>query len=422
MILTNVVLPVLDGYEVARHIRAHGGPVNRKAYLVALTAVSHPELHGQCVAAGMNEVMAKPATMESLHGMFRRAARYRRELRNQSRLGGALDRRSSFGSDVDGAPAGSAGNGSNKNSFASPEEVVVNPYSVMGTSGGKKPRPKRTLSRGGRSHSRGLALDPDGLAPLSELLAAGGTGAHRARVIQGDFPKFSGCSWPRVRRGEPRAEDAERRGAHDGRRRGGREHGRVAARVHGRRARSFFPRDVHGGLRDRDPSSVSLAALALETDGGDREDGGDRSLKSGGGLSLARYKASSKAAAAADAPAPSARRGSSDSTPFDTLDGKDEESDVSDDDEATVALPVTITATATVGFGRVCITRAGQSCAASINLRPEGSGSLKTYARRNRRRDAARVRDGGRPGTPGTRAAAVRVRAAAVPARGRRVT
>ena len=35
VILTNVVLPVLDGYEVARHIRAHGGPVNRKAYLVA---------------------------------------------------------------------------------------------------------------------------------------------------------------------------------------------------------------------------------------------------------------------------------------------------------------------------------------------------------------------------------------------------
>ena len=382
VILTNVVLPVLDGYEVARHIRAHGGPVNRKAYLVALTAVSHPELHGQCVAAGMNEVMAKPATMESLHGMFRRAARYRRELRNQSRLGGALDRRSSFGSDADGAPAGSAGNGSNKNSFASPEEVVVNPYSVMGTSGGKKPRPKRTLSRDGRSHSRGLALDPDGLAPLSELLAAGGTGAHRARVIQGDFPKFSdmlmASSAGAANRGQKTRSAAELTtddgavgASTDASRRG--FMGGALAR--------FFRAMCMGDFGDRDPSSVSLAALALETDGGDREDGDDRSLKSGGGLSLARYKASSKAAAAADAPAPSARRGSSDSTPFDTLDGKDEESDVSDDDEATVALPVTITATATVGFGRVCITRAGQSCAASINLRPEGSGSLKTYAR-----------------------------------------
>ena len=81
-----LMLPEVDGYDVSRHIRKYGGPVNSKAYIVALTSVDTPELLSQCQAAGMNEVMQKPTSMKLLHGVFKRAKRHAREEKKRAKM------------------------------------------------------------------------------------------------------------------------------------------------------------------------------------------------------------------------------------------------------------------------------------------------------------------------------------------------
>ena len=81
-----LMLPEVDGYDVSRHIRKYGGPVNAKAYIVALTSVDTPELLSQCQAAGMNEVMQKPTSMKLLHGVFKRAKRHAREEKKRAKM------------------------------------------------------------------------------------------------------------------------------------------------------------------------------------------------------------------------------------------------------------------------------------------------------------------------------------------------
>jgi CheY-like chemotaxis protein len=64
MILCDIGLPGLDGYEVARRLRAE--KTLASVYLVALTGYALPEDLAKAKAAGFDEHIAKPASLERL--------------------------------------------------------------------------------------------------------------------------------------------------------------------------------------------------------------------------------------------------------------------------------------------------------------------------------------------------------------------
>jgi CheY-like chemotaxis protein len=63
LVLTDVGLPELDGYEVARRIRQHLGNGVR---LVALTGYGQPENRRQAAEAGFDALLVKPISPEQL--------------------------------------------------------------------------------------------------------------------------------------------------------------------------------------------------------------------------------------------------------------------------------------------------------------------------------------------------------------------
>jgi len=72
-ILMDCHMPVLDGWETTRRIRGWSGdadPLRRRASavpVVALTAAAMPDEQRRCLAAGMNQFLAKPVTLANLH-------------------------------------------------------------------------------------------------------------------------------------------------------------------------------------------------------------------------------------------------------------------------------------------------------------------------------------------------------------------
>jgi CheY-like chemotaxis protein len=66
--LIDVGLPGLDGYEVARRLRARAGP--RRALLVAVTGYGLPEDRDRAQAAGFDVHLVKPVTPEALARVF----------------------------------------------------------------------------------------------------------------------------------------------------------------------------------------------------------------------------------------------------------------------------------------------------------------------------------------------------------------
>jgi len=71
LILMDCQMPVMDGYEAARHIRAWegsaellgGGPLP----IIAMTANDTDEDRGRCLEAGMDDFLPKPFKMAELH-------------------------------------------------------------------------------------------------------------------------------------------------------------------------------------------------------------------------------------------------------------------------------------------------------------------------------------------------------------------
>ncbi len=65
VILMDVQMPVLDGLEATRQIRAGAGP-NRTTRIIGLTAASGPQYEAQCRDAGMDDYLTKPVRRKLL--------------------------------------------------------------------------------------------------------------------------------------------------------------------------------------------------------------------------------------------------------------------------------------------------------------------------------------------------------------------
>jgi signal transduction histidine kinase/DNA-binding response OmpR family regulator len=73
VILMDLQMPVMDGLEATRAIRADAGP-NRATRIIGLTANVGPEYERQCREAGMDDYMSKPVQRDTLLRMLGLAA------------------------------------------------------------------------------------------------------------------------------------------------------------------------------------------------------------------------------------------------------------------------------------------------------------------------------------------------------------
>ena len=66
LVITDLQMPEMDGYSFARAIRAEQDQAMRKPTVVAFTANTHSEALEQCMAAGMDDYLTKPAELVTL--------------------------------------------------------------------------------------------------------------------------------------------------------------------------------------------------------------------------------------------------------------------------------------------------------------------------------------------------------------------
>jgi signal transduction histidine kinase/CheY-like chemotaxis protein len=66
LVITDLQMPEIDGYAVARAIRAEQHQEQRKPVVVAFTANTHREALEQCIDAGMDDYLTKPAELVTL--------------------------------------------------------------------------------------------------------------------------------------------------------------------------------------------------------------------------------------------------------------------------------------------------------------------------------------------------------------------
>ncbi len=72
VVLMDCEMPVMDGYEATRRIRAHGGARNSDVPILALTADAMSEARERCLAAGMNDYLTKPLEPQQLDEALKR--------------------------------------------------------------------------------------------------------------------------------------------------------------------------------------------------------------------------------------------------------------------------------------------------------------------------------------------------------------
>jgi signal transduction histidine kinase/ActR/RegA family two-component response regulator len=72
VVFMDVQMPEIDGLEATRRIRADL-PSERQPHVVAMTAAAFPEDRARCLDAGMDDYIAKPASLEDLAAVLRRA-------------------------------------------------------------------------------------------------------------------------------------------------------------------------------------------------------------------------------------------------------------------------------------------------------------------------------------------------------------
>ena len=66
LILMDCQMPVMDGYETTRRIREMERDTDRHIPILALTASSRGDVYKKYEAAGMDDLIFKPMTLESL--------------------------------------------------------------------------------------------------------------------------------------------------------------------------------------------------------------------------------------------------------------------------------------------------------------------------------------------------------------------
>ena len=67
LILMDIQMPVMNGHDATRAIRASAHPDAKSIPVVAMTANAFPEDVSQSLAAGMNNHLAKPIDIEKMH-------------------------------------------------------------------------------------------------------------------------------------------------------------------------------------------------------------------------------------------------------------------------------------------------------------------------------------------------------------------
>jgi CheY-like chemotaxis protein len=74
VVLMDWAMPELDGVEATRLIRAEESRSGRpRVPIIALTAHTVAENRRECLAAGMDDFLAKPVTVDALDAAIRRA-------------------------------------------------------------------------------------------------------------------------------------------------------------------------------------------------------------------------------------------------------------------------------------------------------------------------------------------------------------
>jgi CheY-like chemotaxis protein len=71
-VLCDIGLPGMDGYAVARALRSGDSPI--PALLVALSGYARPEDVARALAAGFDQHLAKPPSLEALKELLSHAA------------------------------------------------------------------------------------------------------------------------------------------------------------------------------------------------------------------------------------------------------------------------------------------------------------------------------------------------------------
>lgn len=66
VLLMDLEMPVMDGYEAVRRIRAMEKPGGEHAYIIALTAHALKGERERCLALGMDDFLTKPVNLASL--------------------------------------------------------------------------------------------------------------------------------------------------------------------------------------------------------------------------------------------------------------------------------------------------------------------------------------------------------------------
>ncbi|HZZ57613.1 MAG TPA: response regulator, partial [Opitutaceae bacterium] len=73
VVLMDLQMPQMDGFEAARRIRAGSRASPSRPWIVAVTANAMEGYRERCLAAGMNDYLAKPIMMDDLLAVLDRA-------------------------------------------------------------------------------------------------------------------------------------------------------------------------------------------------------------------------------------------------------------------------------------------------------------------------------------------------------------